>query len=135
MQVHPSLSGVGYGSTVVATLVGCYYNVIIAWCLFYLGSSMQVNFGKFEIPNIPQNNCCAVRHKEWNFSLDFSIEPRLSCFLKEFLKNTSSKACWIPSKSLQKLYKMGQLNSIKVDVQDFSIDNDLTENHLCTNIL
>jgi len=39
--VHPGLSGVGYGSTVVAALVGCYYNVIIAWCLYYLGSSIQ----------------------------------------------------------------------------------------------
>jgi len=41
--VHPSLKGVGYGSTVVAGLVGCYYNVIIAWCLFYLGSSIQLS--------------------------------------------------------------------------------------------
>jgi len=40
-KVHPSLKGVGYGSTIVAGLVGCYYNVIIAWCLFYLGSSIQ----------------------------------------------------------------------------------------------
>ena len=42
IQVHPSLKGVGYGSTIVAGLVGCYYNVIIAWCLFYLGNSIQV---------------------------------------------------------------------------------------------
>ena len=43
LQVHPALAGVGYGSTVVATIVGCYYNVIIAWCLFYLGSSLTVS--------------------------------------------------------------------------------------------
>ncbi len=42
MQVHPALAGVGYGSSVVAVLVGCYYNVIIAWCLYYLGSSFTV---------------------------------------------------------------------------------------------
>ncbi len=42
MQVHPALAGVGYGSSVVAVLVGCYYNVIIAWCLYYLGSSFAV---------------------------------------------------------------------------------------------
>ena len=42
-QVHPALAGVGYGSTVVATIVGCYYNVIIAWCIFYLGSSFMVS--------------------------------------------------------------------------------------------
>merc|ERR1712179_356947 len=39
-KVHPAMAGVGYGSTIVATIVGCYYNVIIAWCLFYLGSSL-----------------------------------------------------------------------------------------------
>ena len=46
VQVHPGLSGVGYGSTVVAALVGCYYNVIIAWCLYYLGSSIQVGLSR-----------------------------------------------------------------------------------------
>ena len=43
VQVHPALAGVGYGSTIVATIVGCYYNVIIAWCIFYLGSSFTVS--------------------------------------------------------------------------------------------
>jgi SNF family Na+-dependent transporter len=42
-KVHPALGGIGYGSTVVAGLVGCYYNVIIAWCIFYLWSSMNVS--------------------------------------------------------------------------------------------
>ena len=42
-KVHPALAGVGYGSTIVATIVGCYYNVIIAWCIFYLGSSFTVS--------------------------------------------------------------------------------------------
>ena len=36
----------GYGSSVVAWLVGCYYNVIIAWCLYYLGSSFTVSRNK-----------------------------------------------------------------------------------------
>ena len=46
-QVHPALGGIGYGSTVVAGLVGCYYNVIIAWCIFYLWSSMNVSGARF----------------------------------------------------------------------------------------
>ena len=33
----------GYGSSVVAAIVGSYYNVIIAWCLFYLISSLQTS--------------------------------------------------------------------------------------------
>ena len=41
--MHPSLAGVGYGSSVVAAIVGSYYNVIIAWCLFYLVSSLQTS--------------------------------------------------------------------------------------------
>jgi len=40
-RVHPLLGGIGLGSTVVAMIVGCYYNVIIAWCLFYLYKSFQ----------------------------------------------------------------------------------------------
>merc|ERR1711935_87925 len=38
-KVHPALAGVGYGSSCVAAIVGCYYNVIIAWCIYYLASS------------------------------------------------------------------------------------------------
>ena len=41
-RVHPLLGGIGLGSTVVAMIVGCYYNVIIAWCLFYLYNSLSV---------------------------------------------------------------------------------------------
>merc|ERR1719219_2942157 len=40
-KVHPSLGGVGYGSSVVAAIVGSYYNVIIAWCLFYFLNSLK----------------------------------------------------------------------------------------------
>ena len=43
-RVHPYLGGIGLGSTVIAVVVGCYYNMIIAWCLFYLYYSMRVSF-------------------------------------------------------------------------------------------
>ena len=53
----------GYGSTVVAALVGCYYNVIIAWCLFYLGSSIQVS--KLQIaPDIAANFLPSFKKKD-----------------------------------------------------------------------
>ena len=42
-RVHPYLGGIGIGSTVVAIIVGCYYNSIIAWCIFYLFKSFQVS--------------------------------------------------------------------------------------------
>ena len=52
-MIHPSLGGIGLGSTVIAIIVGCYYNVIIAWCIFYLFKSFNVGpfslaFGPFE---------------------------------------------------------------------------------------
>ena len=40
--IHPWLGGIGLGSTVIAIVVGCYYNVIIAWCIFYLFNSFRV---------------------------------------------------------------------------------------------
>ena len=48
-QVHPALGGIGYGSTVVAGLVGCYYNVIISWCIYYLWSSINVSLKCFAV--------------------------------------------------------------------------------------
>ena len=41
--VHPQLGGIGLGSTVIAVVVGCYYNMIIAWCLYYLFNSFAVS--------------------------------------------------------------------------------------------
>ncbi|XP_051882556.1 sodium-dependent proline transporter [Pristis pectinata] len=37
----PLLKGIGIGMLVVASLVSLYYNVIIAWTFYYLGSSFQ----------------------------------------------------------------------------------------------
>lgn len=39
--IHPYLGGVGYACVVVCLLVGMYYNMIIAWCFYYLFASFQ----------------------------------------------------------------------------------------------
>ncbi|XP_032792559.2 sodium- and chloride-dependent transporter XTRP3 [Daphnia magna] len=39
--IHPWLGGLGIASTLVAFLVGLYYNVIITWCFYYLFNSFQ----------------------------------------------------------------------------------------------
>ena len=41
-MIHPWLGGIGVGSTVIAVVVGCYYNMIIAWCVYYLINSFWV---------------------------------------------------------------------------------------------
>lgn len=40
-QISPKLAGIGYSSCMVCFYVALYYNVIIAWSLFYLGNSFQ----------------------------------------------------------------------------------------------
>ena len=42
-MIHPLLGGIGIGSTIIGTVIGCYYNVIIAWCLYYLVMSIRVS--------------------------------------------------------------------------------------------
>ncbi|XP_048373723.1 sodium-dependent neutral amino acid transporter B(0)AT2-like [Sphaerodactylus townsendi] len=41
-HISPRLVGVGFASCVVCSFVALYYNVIIAWSLYYLGNSFQL---------------------------------------------------------------------------------------------
>lgn len=41
--ISPWWGGLGVASTVVSYLVGLYYNVIIAWCFYYLFNSFKVS--------------------------------------------------------------------------------------------
>ncbi|XP_048505835.1 sodium- and chloride-dependent transporter XTRP3 isoform X2 [Athalia rosae] len=46
--IHPWLGGIGIASCIVTFFVALYYNVIIAWCFYYLLNSLQavtINFG------------------------------------------------------------------------------------------
>ncbi|XP_060636483.2 orphan sodium- and chloride-dependent neurotransmitter transporter NTT5 isoform X1 [Anolis sagrei] len=47
--ISPRLMGIGFASCVVCSFVALYYNVIIAWSLFYLGNSFQ--------SPLPWNDC------------------------------------------------------------------------------
>ncbi len=40
-EISPYLGGVGFSSVAVCFLVSLYYNVIIAWCVFYFVNSFQ----------------------------------------------------------------------------------------------
>ncbi|XP_061702036.1 sodium-dependent neutral amino acid transporter B(0)AT2 isoform X2 [Syngnathoides biaculeatus] len=40
-HISPKLAGIGYSSCLVCFYVALYYNVIIAWSLFYMGNSFQ----------------------------------------------------------------------------------------------
>ncbi|XP_035261986.1 sodium-dependent neutral amino acid transporter B(0)AT2-like [Anguilla anguilla] len=53
--ISPKLAGIGYSSCVVCFFVALYYNVIIGWSLFYLGSSFQYPLPWEQCPK-PMNN-------------------------------------------------------------------------------
>lgn len=58
--IHPYLGGVGFASVVVCLLVGIYYNMIIAWCFYYLFASWQSPLPYSSCPNITQNNVSVI---------------------------------------------------------------------------
>ncbi|XP_077171028.1 LOW QUALITY PROTEIN: sodium-dependent neutral amino acid transporter B(0)AT2-like [Paroedura picta] len=41
-HISPRLAGIGFASCIVCSFVALYYNVIIAWSLYYMGSSFQL---------------------------------------------------------------------------------------------
>ena len=51
-EIHPYLGGVGFASVVVCFLVGVYYNMIIAWCFYYLFASFQDPLPYSECPMV-----------------------------------------------------------------------------------
>jgi len=57
------VGGVGISQLVVNSLVGVYYNMIIAWSLFYLFSSF------INITQLPWRHC----HNDWNTYRQFAI--------------------------------------------------------------
>lgn len=48
--IHPWLGGIGIASCIVTFFVALYYNVIIAWCFYYLFNSFQVRPNFFQAP-------------------------------------------------------------------------------------
>ncbi|XP_036382505.1 sodium-dependent neutral amino acid transporter B(0)AT2-like [Megalops cyprinoides] len=54
-HISPKLAGIGYSSCVVCFFVALYYNVIIGWSLFYLGSSFQYPLPWQQCPQLSNN--------------------------------------------------------------------------------
>ena len=54
--VSPYLGGVGIASSVICLLVGSYYNVVIAWVLFYFYNSFQSPLPWADCPKMPVTN-------------------------------------------------------------------------------
>ena len=57
-KLCPSLTGVGLSSVVVSFLVGCYYNMIVAWCFYYLFISFQADVPYAKCPCLEGFSSC-----------------------------------------------------------------------------
>ncbi|XP_076851696.1 sodium-dependent neutral amino acid transporter B(0)AT2 isoform X2 [Brachyhypopomus gauderio] len=55
-HISPRLAGIGYSSCMVCFFVALYYNVIIAWALFYFGNSFQYPLPWQQCPVEPGGN-------------------------------------------------------------------------------
>uniref|UniRef100_A0A3P8W795 Transporter n=1 Tax=Cynoglossus semilaevis TaxID=244447 RepID=A0A3P8W795_CYNSE len=55
-HISPNLAGIGYSSCMVCFYVALYYNVIIAWSLFYMGNSFQYPLPWEHCPLNPTTN-------------------------------------------------------------------------------
>ena len=76
--INPYLGGIGLGSAVISIVVGCYYNVIIAWCLYYLFNSFRVR----RMSQLSQRHCFSLVMKHFSnilqmgyLGLEFSNSP------------------------------------------------------------
>ncbi|XP_062994383.1 orphan sodium- and chloride-dependent neurotransmitter transporter NTT5 [Elgaria multicarinata webbii] len=63
-HISPRLVGIGFASCVVCSFVALYYNVIIAWSLFYLANSFQfplpwMNCSEPINQTVPETECAA----------------------------------------------------------------------------
>ncbi|XP_057682878.1 sodium-dependent neutral amino acid transporter B(0)AT2-like isoform X1 [Corythoichthys intestinalis] len=67
--ISPRLVGIGYSSCVVCFFVALYYNVILAWSLFYLGNSFQSPLPWTTCPEKTNETgtCCSHIQLLWKF--------------------------------------------------------------------
>lgn len=77
--------GIGYGMVILTGLVSTYYNVILAWALYYLGMSFY--------PQLPWTSC----NNDWNTvhcmlrGMNTS-SPNSSLLVENHLKNATNVA-------------------------------------------
>ncbi|KAK0150180.1 Sodium-dependent neutral amino acid transporter SLC6A17 [Merluccius polli] len=89
--ISPKLCGIGYSSCVVCFFVAVYYNMIIGWSIFYLGSSFQYPLPWEQCPG--QGNTTVALHLAGNAEADGpSCVLRVRSVRRALLQPTSGTA-------------------------------------------
>ncbi|XP_015665760.1 orphan sodium- and chloride-dependent neurotransmitter transporter NTT5 [Protobothrops mucrosquamatus] len=81
-HISPRLVGIGFASCVVCSFVALYYNVIMAWSLFYLGNS-------FQFP-LPWSNCPGTENETVTESECTDSSPTIYFWNRKALHITNS---------------------------------------------
>lgn len=82
-QVSPYLDGIGITSLVASSFISIYYNMIVAWCFYYLFISFQETLPFGECPTVDGNLTnpeCAIAGKTsyyW-YRKALNISPSIS---------------------------------------------------------
>ncbi|XP_033841192.1 sodium-dependent neutral amino acid transporter B(0)AT2-like isoform X1 [Periophthalmus magnuspinnatus] len=94
--ISPRLSGIGYSSCVVCFFVALYYNVILAWSLFYMGNSFQYPLPWEQCPN-EANATGKYSFTASHTYIDgscFNIDVFVSVSVKECEKSSPTSYFW-----------------------------------------
>uniref|UniRef100_A0A0X3P9P4 Transporter n=1 Tax=Schistocephalus solidus TaxID=70667 RepID=A0A0X3P9P4_SCHSO len=73
-NICPLLKGIGYSSIIIAFLINMYYNIVMAWTLFYLFASFTVTLpwstcgGVWNTPNCDENITNTMKNYTSNYS-------------------------------------------------------------------
>uniref|UniRef100_A0A646QC04 Transporter n=1 Tax=Hemiscolopendra marginata TaxID=943146 RepID=A0A646QC04_9MYRI len=90
-KISPLFQGLGYGMFLVSALVGIYYNMIIAWTLFYLYSSFRSSLPWSSCGNWWNSEACG-RFDGTNCTALKGVMLNGTCILKENMTNITIQA-------------------------------------------
>ncbi|CAJ0575085.1 unnamed protein product, partial [Mesorhabditis spiculigera] len=80
--IHPYLGGVGVSAAIVSYLVALYYNVIITWCLYYLGQSFRLE--------LPWAKCPTSANGTMDRECEMSSSPTMYFWNRDALDTSES---------------------------------------------
>ncbi|GAA53643.1 sodium-dependent dopamine transporter, partial [Clonorchis sinensis] len=77
-RICPLLKGVGYSVVLVAFYTDWFYNMIIAWSLYYFGASFTTQLPWIDCGHYWNTERCVDTHLSANLSNSSEIQPRMS---------------------------------------------------------
>ncbi|XP_056871256.1 sodium-dependent neutral amino acid transporter B(0)AT2 isoform X1 [Takifugu flavidus] len=93
-HISPNLAGIGYSSCIVCFYVALYYNVIIAWSLFYMGNSFQYPLPWERCPTDVATNDTGTETRLWNWCPEIFGLNAVQSTVKECASSSPTSYFW-----------------------------------------